>query len=361
MNVLYDYQIIQSQKYGGISRYYYELIKAIKRAGSAHTDIRCLFAINKYFGDELDNKFHKDIGKTKRGKISLNKLYFKILLSTKKYDVFHPTYYDPYYIGHVKGKVVITVHDMIPELFPEYYGTDFSENKDKAKVIHAADHIIAISESTKKDIMTLYPDIDSDKISVIYHGSSLKKTEITTTRESFPEKYILFVGNRWAYKNYSRFWQAVKPLLESDESLHLVCIGGGKFTDEENTYHGNCADRVMQMDASDEALVYAYSHAVCFVFPSLYEGFGIPTLEAFECECPVVLSNTSSMPEVGGDAVEYIDPYNVDDIRRGIQKVLTDSDLRKDMVERGKAQLSKFDWDDVAKKVIECYKTVTNS
>ena len=114
------------------------------------------------------------------------------------------------------------------------------------------------------------------------------------------------------------------------------------------------------MNVDDQTLSYAYSHALCFVFPSLYEGFGIPTLEAFACNCPVVLSNTSSMPEVGGDAAEYINPYDVNDMTQKIQNVLNDENLRVRMIEKGREQLKKFDWDEIAQQTIDCYKEVLN-
>ena len=114
----------------------------------------------------------------------------------------------------------------------------------------------------------------------------------------------------------------------------------------------------MQLNANDAVLAYAYSHAQCFVFPSIYEGFGIPTLEAFACNCPVVLSNSSSMPEVGGDAAVYFNPEKVDEIAKGIRSVLNDPQLRDQMKEKGKRQLEKFSWAKTARQTVACYRRV---
>ena len=226
--------------------------------------------------------------------------------------------------------------------------------------MHKADRIIAISKSTKKDILRLYPDIDEKKISVIYIGSNFKAGDTKERDERFPSRYVLFVGTRRIYKNYDSFFESMIPILEADRNLHLVCIGGGKFTEQELARQKKYEDRIHQMTVDDQTLCYAYSHALCFVFPSLYEGFGIPTLEAFACNCPVVLSNTSSMPEVGGNAVEYINPNDVNDMTQKIQNVLNDENLRVRMIEKGREQLKKFDWDEIAQQTIDCYKEVLN-
>lgn len=112
------------------------------------------------------------------------------------------------------------------------------------------------------------------------------------------------------------------------------------------------------MDIDDKTLSYAYSKAKCFVFPSLYEGFGIPTLEAFACGCPTILSSASSFPEVGGDAVVYVNPYDEDDIREKISAVINDEDLRKELTRKGYERLKLFDWDKTVRETLSCYEKV---
>ena len=356
MKVIYDYQIMIAQRYGGISRSYFELLQRFKTNNEIKPKLLCLFNDNAYFSQGKSHKLYSKI----RGRHRLNKIRTIMHLRMDNYDIFHPTYFDPYFLKYNKGKLVLTVYDMIHELMSDYFSDAATVIENKKLLMHKADRIIAISESTKKDILRLYPDIDEKKISVIYIGSNFNASDTKERDERFPSRYVLFVGTRRIYKNYDRFFESMIPILEDDRDLHLVCIGGGKFTEQELARQKKYEDRIHQMTVDDQTLCYAYSHALCFVFPSLYEGFGIPTLEAFACNCPVVLSNTSSMPEVGGNAVEYINPYDVNDMTQKIQNVLNDENLRVRMIEKGREQLKKFDWDEIAQQTIDCYKEVLN-
>lgn len=357
MKIYYDFQILSLQKYGGISRYYYELITHIEKLGLAEVKINCHNSRNKYFENYFNKKASVEGGKIKKlSDFAVNTLS-SFVEERKGYDIIAPTYFYAPFIKKGRAKIVLTVYDMIHELFPDCYPKTDPTAKLKKKMIHDADHIIAISESTKRDILKLYPDIPGDKISVIYIGSSfngVKKSEDI----KLPERYVLFVGNRGLYKNFNPFFDAMRGIFAENRDLKLVCMGGGKFSMQETAFLGQYRDRVIQMDVSDDKLAAAYAGAECFVFPSLYEGFGIPTLEAFECDCPVVLGNLSSMPEVGGDAVVYCDPYSVEDMREKIRNVVTDSALRESLKEKGRKQLEKFDWDDIAGQVVKCYEDV---
>ncbi|SDB68202.1 glycosyltransferase family 1 protein [Butyrivibrio sp. INlla16] len=355
MKVLYDYQVLLFQRYGGISRYYYEIYNRIRSMGE-DTSIHCLFNKNAYFESELNCHYKEEYSKIPF-KSLINKLYTINDVWRQKYDIIHPTYYDPYIIGKHKGKLVVTVHDMIHE---KYYGVDVDARtiKNKKKMIYAADQIIVVSENTKQDLLSYYPDIKEENIAVVYHGSSFKPHKFNKANEDFPSKYILFVGNRGEYKNYNRFFKAIEPILADMDDLYLVSIGGGLFNDEERIMHKSVKEKVIHMDADDMTLSYAYSNALCFVFPSLYEGFGIPVLEAFSCGCPVVLSNTSSLPEVGGNAVVYIDPYNIENIEHEVRNLIGDEEKMMKMVEKGKKQLKKFNWDLAAEQTLECYRRV---
>ena len=360
MKIFYDFQIMMAQRYGGISRYFIELNNAIREEKLADTYFNMPFNSNVYYSNYFGKRMLKyrltDFGDPF---YKFDKIYSKKEIKSGRYDIIHPTYYDPYIIDcDYKGKLIITVYDMIHEKFQRNFSANDDTIRKKRKLLYAADHLIAISESTKKDIIEMYPDISPEKISVVYLGSNMKEKNKTTVDLQIPHKYVLFVGNREIYKNYERFFGAVSNLFEKYIDLALLCIGGGKFTEREMKLHGKWNDRVYQMNASDDILSYAYSHAECFVFPSLYEGFGIPTLEAFACGCPVVLSNTSSMPEVGGDAAEYFDPYDIGDIQDKIEGVLQNKKKRKEMICRGNLQLQKFCWEDIARETVRCYEKV---
>lgn len=358
MKILYDYQILRAQRYGGISRYFYELTTRISKINSCKPEIKCIGNINYYFKKDKGDFAYIDRGIVLKGLNLINKIVILVKLKGD-YDVFHPTYYNPYMVGRKHGTMAITVYDMIHEIFPELLKDKTSENK--KKIVHETDHIIAISESTKRDILKYYDDIPQSKISVIYIGTDMKKCMDMQLKELFPDKYILFVGNREIYKNFDAFTCAIIPILKENAHLHVVCTGGGKFTQEELLLMEGYHTRFHQINCDDRMLSAAYTFAQAFVFPSKYEGFGIPTLEAFSCDCPVVLSNTSSMPEVGGDAALYFDPNSIPDMTEKIRMVLEDEALRQELIEKGQQQVqsSKFNWDVIAQQTYQCYKKIS--
>ncbi|MCL2380195.1 MAG: glycosyltransferase family 4 protein [Treponema sp.] len=375
MKVLYDHQIFELQNIGGISRYFAELL-----AHNSMAQLSLKYSDNVY----LQESVYKDYGilpKNHECKVFLpsikfkgkrrlckiytkmcNKIYNKKTLSLSvknlkksNYDIFHPTYYDTYFLKYLKHKpFVLTVYDMIHELFPYYYFNDVNNENtilNKQYLISQANTIISISESTKKDILRFFPDL-SEKIKVIYLGSSFQQLD----RRVKKERFILFTGLRTNYKNFDVFIQTVAPLLLKYD-LRLICTGP-PFNTTENALleELNICDRVISKFASDEELKDLYAKALVFVFPSLYEGFGIPVLEAFASGCPAILSNTSSLPEVGGDAALYFDPYSPDDMRNQIERVITSPSLRGEMAAKGKERLKMFSWKKCAEETMEVYK-----
>ena len=353
MKVYYDYQILTDQKYGGISRYFFELSSRLEPLG-IDTRIGCVRSINYYFRERF--RMHGKINNRFIGKFfgALNQI--NALLGMRKCDIIHPTYYRYYMLGKYSGKLVVTVYDMIHEKF---VGDKTTINR-KNKLIHAADHIIAISESTKKDVLELYPDISPEKISVIYLGNSMPELQ-EAGANPIGRKYVLFVGLRKWYKNFTRFAEAMIPILESHPELCVLCTGGGEFAGGELGAAEKLSSRFIQANLNDDDLRQAYANAECFVFPSQYEGFGIPVLESFACNCPLVCSNSSSLPEVAGDAAEYFDPLNTEEMSAKILKVIEDKDLREKLRSSGRERLKLFSWDKSAQEHLECYRHVLES
>lgn len=356
MKIYYDYQIFSLQKFGGISRYYCELIKHLNEQNNVFAKTKCFNSRNDYYKKWIGNIFidNKYISKVAN---VLNRAY--TFFVSNKYDIIHPTYYSPY-IFKLKKKIVITVYDMIHEKFSDISSADPKVIINKKEAIYKSDHIIAISENTKKDILSIYPDIPSDKISVIYIGSDFVKREIidSSIKNIFPKKYILYTGNRNYYKNFAFFFNSIKNLLIEDKELYLVCVGGNEFDEVEKEMFSDVSKKVVYIKPSDDIFIYAYSNALCFVFPTQYEGFGIPTLEAFACDCPAIISNVSSMPEVGGDAVLYIDPYDKDDIYQKVKTLIYDDSLRNELIKKGRLQLTKFSWEIISKQIVNCYSSI---
>ncbi|UEG50562.1 glycosyltransferase family 4 protein [Ferruginibacter lapsinanis] len=367
MKVLFDHQTFNYQKYGGISRYFAEVIDGLRQNKNLEVELPLVYSHNAHLAEKKMNPTKPYLEKNFKGNHRIQNLiskYHRIKVQKKLkkgVDIFHPTYYDTYYLNSLgKAKLVLTIYDMIHErkLFSEKINSNTVLSDNKKKLAQQASGIIAISESTKKDIIELY-GISEEKIHVIYLSSSLLPVNDYKPSISIPREYILFVGNRDHYKNFTFFLQAISPLLLANKNLYLICAGGGKFSEVEKLMINELQlnDQILQIGIDDKILSYLYQNAKCFVFPSLYEGFGIPTLEAFACGCPVVLSNSSSMPEVGGDAALYIDPNDRASIYSTVKRLIEDKSLQQSLKEKGFQQAKKFSW---GKCIEEHFKLYTN-
>lgn len=368
MRFLVDSQVYDFQTYGGISRYYTEIFSNIKENFPEDSiDFSLLATKNVYFNESnLINRkqeFYKFIFQNaKRVKISLDSKIVKknrenTIKKLKKgeFDVFIPTYYDPYFLEYLSGKpFVLSVYDMIHELFPQYFeNASFNERKRKKILIERADKIIAVSHNTKKDILRIYPDTDASKIEVIYHSNSLENAhEISSI---LPDNYILYVGNRLTYKNFGFFIKSIKSLLEKDRDIKILCAGGGNFSHEELSFFKdlNISDQIVHFNFNDNELSFFYKNAICFVFPSMYEGFGIPVLEAMSSSCPIVLGKHSSFKEVAGDAGVFFDINSQKDLLDKVSSLVYDKKLREKHIQLGLQQNSKFSWTSAAKQFRE--------
>lgn len=376
MRVLCDYQILVRQSTGGVSRYHYELLKNINiLKNDVLMETLCLFSRNyyfrKYFGRDPYNYSNK---KVRNIVLILNDLctFFKVLfigLFGKRYDIVHVTWYKPFYIKILKRimlnnkpKVVMTVHDLIHEMLSEKDPIMKRGAYDREKMLKISDEVIAISNNTKKDLLYYYPWVDERKISVVYHGFP-EETLGESKPKNMPNDFVFFVGQRSSYKNFSTFIRAMGILHKKIKKLYIVCAGGGAFTEKEQKIikEAGLVGLVSQKFMTDEELVYCYRHARCFVFPSLYEGFGMPILEAFYYDCPVVLSNASCFPEIAGDAGIYFDGMNVDDIAEKIEMVYKMNDVERTiLIKKGHDRLHNFSWNKAAKETVAIYKKAIN-
>lgn len=354
MKILYDSQIFSLQKFGGISRYIYELL-------SHKTDEYEAVLAGKYLENEYlkDTPYYKKLllRETKYKKYlinELNKRYSNKLIKNGEYDIFHATYYDTYFLHVNKKPFVIDAHDMIQELFPMNTMAQKAIRKRKSILMHKADAILAVSENTKNDVLKLYPDIDADKIHVCYRGSFWHKIDKVQKKKD----YILYTGQRSYYKNFKPFIIAVSPILQK-YNLHLICTGSPFTKDEKCLIQENHVDTLVSCRfATDNELQTLYSQAICFIYPSLYEGFGLPILEAWASGCPLALSNTSCFPEIASEAGFYFDPYNIDDMRNKIDTLITNKSLQNELIEKGFARLSLFQWKDKIKQTADIYKSL---
>ncbi len=379
MKVLYDYQALEGQKFGGISRYYYEVWNRAVEQELFDLEVAVKYSHSFYVQDakflpkdvihrhKVAEDFLGPLGgdftrraylKLERMRVDItkaNKLCARRYLKKQDYDIFHPTYFDQYFLKDLPNKpFVVTVYDMIHELFPEFNESDDFKTEDKKNVISAADRVIAISESTKQDLVKLigYPE---DQIDVIPLASSLNPE---FGEEQFKDlgDYIMFISQRFTYKNFRNFIEAVAPILKHND-LKVICVGGGRFSAEEQELFEaqTITEHMVQMSPDDRGVAELYSKAKMLVYPSKYEGFGIPLLEAFSCGCAVASSNSSSLPEVGGDAAVYFDPDSIEDMRSSINELLQNEELRKDHISKGLKRATQFSWDKTAKMHQQVY------
>ncbi len=372
MRILYDHQALGMQRRGGVSRYVIELVRNMASETGAKVKLALLRSNNEYV---LKNKSSNTLKSTSvfgkrsqlkeflRGNIYLmkahiffkdymNKIYSIFYLRTADFDIFHPTYYDPYFLPHIgKKPFVITIHDMIHEIFPEYFSKKDTTSTRKHLLAHQAKGIIAISQNTKDDVVRLL-GVHPDKITVVHHANFLVPKEEEPL--SVPARYILYVGGRGRYKNFSFFVESIAHILREEKDIHVLCIGGGEFAAQEVDLFNalSIREKILHTGANDKQLAYAYRHAECFVLSSLYEGFGIPILEAFAFGCPVLLSNASCFPEIAADAGCYFDPKDKDSIFAATQTILNDPSLRKDLIQKGYKRLENFS---SAKMIQETY------
>jgi glycosyltransferase involved in cell wall biosynthesis len=368
MKILVDPQIFKIQKYGGISRYYTEVLSRLKSNNEIIFPIH--YVSNIYFNRSNLPTFQQKalyflfyiLAKIRLTRLEYclnkNNIFLKDI-SDQKFDVFVATYYDSYFIDLIHSKpFVLTVYDMIHELFPQFFSSDNFVIKNKKFLMEKAARIIAVSENTKKDILKIYPDIDSSKIDVVYHGCSLNTKKLKNIK--LPGKYILFVGNRASYKNFTFLLYTIADILRNDNNLFLICAGAGKFNSAEIELISNLKlkSKVLQKNFKESELGVFYQKALFFVFPSIYEGFGLPILESMTFGCPVVLGNLSVFKEVAGDAGIYFDINNSQDFKNKINLLLDNPGFRKEYSLRGLQQVKKYSWEKAAFECLNVYKKV---
>ena len=385
MKILYDSQAFDMQRHGGVSRCFVELYKHLPQ------DAKTRFSVI-----ETDNVYLNEIGFPKSGttydkffckkdsfiKKVIYKLYYNgkyrqyrrwnhmpqlntyesiKQISSGDYDIFHPTFFSPYYLPILPKKpLVITVHDMITELFPNYYPATDNQVVWKKLVLPKADHIVAVSECTKRDLQRLF-DIPEEKITVIYHGTDTAPYTPSATPPVEGE-YILYVGDRWLYKNFGRLAKSMVPILKNHKDLHVVCTGS-PFNDDEIRMlkdYGVYERFIQKFITSNQEFMDIYHNAVAFVYPSEYEGFGIPILEAYKADCPVMLNNASCFPEIAGDAAIY---FNMNDKENNFEEQFEtlyhlNNNEKEELLAKQRKQLKKYTWTDSAQQLAEVYRNV---
>lgn len=285
------------------------------------------------------------------------RLPLELFLGEKPDVFFSPSHYAPRFSP---VPTAISIMDLSYIHYPELF-----RKKDLYQLVNwtkysarAASRIFTISLASKNDIIKVY-SVPYTRVVVTYPG--IKPAKIMQNESNSFGKYILFVGTLQPRKNIVRLIEAVSK-LPSD--LNLVIAGKKGWLFEEilgAPKKFGVEERVKFLDfVKDEDMPSLYKNAVCFCLPSLYEGFGLPVLEAMKYGCPVVLSNVSSLLEAGGDAAIYVDPESIDSIVKGLKRILDDENLRKEMSKKGFARVKNFSWEKTAKETVKALEEIAN-
>lgn len=362
MKVGFDHHIFCIQRYGGVSRYFFELACRLPDHGVSEVSVVAPLHINGYLtSSDTSRKFTrgKYVASKFRGLPQViglaNQIAAPVAWRGTSPDVVHETYFSTKPFGRARRRVV-TVYDMIHELFmPEAKAAIAA----KRAAVDRADHVICISENTRQDLVRLH-GIDPTRTSVVHLGCSLTADAITTQVENDGRRpSLLYVGHRGGYKNFAALLQAFASSATL-RAFDLIAFGGyPPQRDEENEIRRlGVVDRVRFESGSDRELAARYRAATAFVYPSRYEGFGISPLEAMSFGCPVVCSNSGAIVEVVGGAGVYFDPDNIDEMRLALERVVTTEELRMDLRTRGYQRIGMFSWDRCAAETAQVYRKI---
>ncbi len=294
------------------------------------------------------------------------RLPFPVEFFTGDVDLYHATDFvlPP---TRAKTRTVLTVHDLSFLRVPETASPGLRRYLENVvpRSVQRAHYVLADSEATKHDLIRYY-QTDAEKIEVLYSGVDNRfrpitdTLEITRVRQQYhiPDRpYVLSVGTVQPRKNYPALIEAVSRLNHSE--ICIVIVGGKGWLDDpifEAIHRLRMQDRVIFAGfAADDDLPALYSGSLCMALPSLYEGFGLPVLEAMACGVPVITSNLSSLPEVAGEAGILVTPTNLDEITNALDRIITDTALRETMIMKGLQQAQKFSWETGAQQLLRVY------
>lgn len=360
MKIAFDHQIFAIQAYGGISRYFVKLAQELQMLRQ-EVCVVAPWHRNNHLTElpselVLGTKWKRFPPRSARMALWLNSVFAARAIRQEHPDVLHETYYFGSSRPRRDVKTVITVYDMIHEKFPTAFRANDPTSKAKLNAVRRADHVICISENTKHDLCE-FTDIPDSKISVIHLGfEKISEDSNAVTQASRP--FLLYVGHRDHYKNFDSTLQALARHPRITETFDLVAFGGNEFSREELRRIDALKLRegaVRNVQGDDDLLGLLYRTATAFVYPSLYEGFGLPPLEAMAHDCPVAASSSSSIPEVVGDAGLMFDPTDIDAQGHALEQILFDTGLRENLIRAGRKRLLQFSWKRCAEQTLQVY------
>jgi glycosyltransferase involved in cell wall biosynthesis len=364
VRILYDGKIFQLQVAGGVNRYFANVIAGLPPDFSP--------VLIADWVQDVNYPSHRNLKIYQLGKMRLPNLSYRLSVYTaqaedalrtralaQRADVCHPTYYSRLTDVKVSCPTVITVWDMIDEIFSRDIDPTGRNAEQKRRAITSAQHVICISESTKKDLLETYP-ISESIVSVTHLASSIDARQSHGAEPTPARPYYVYVGSRATYKNFDRVLRAFARAIQAQPDLAL-CVVGTVFDEREQGLIDDLK-LVPHLEhfghPSDSHLAKLYRCSLALVYPSLYEGFGIPPLEAMACGTVAIVSNVSSLPEVVGDAGILFDPRSEDELAQILVSLPDDETRRAKLIERGAARVQKFSWQKTVEQTVEIYKSL---
>ena len=343
---------------GGVKQYIEAMCRALIRAVPETDELHILHNLDAPLFEGLGPNVYEALLKSKKNLICDFIEGPKALRSIAPDAVWYPKYVIPF---DVPGRSICTVHDMayyMPNLGAYTFGDTLYMRTMIRNSLRRADAVVSVSEHTRRDILELLP-VNPEKVHVIHEAADeryrpLGETEIAAFRLRYdlPERFILFTGGLSPRKNLLRLFDAYTSLAHKIDHTLVITGGKGWRNKEVLSRLEGRKDIVRLGFVPDEEMPLLYNAADLFVYPSLYEGFGLPIIEAGKCGTPVVCARGSSLDEVGGDGVLFVDGKCTQSIADGIRRVLTDDGLRKKMIRRGRENANRFSWDTAAKALL---------
>ena len=363
MKLLIDPQVFWWQKTGGVSRYFFEVISKAEKISEVEVSFPVFAHENQYIKNLCNPKAGKLLNRlygqrfrgvtTVRNFLIPNRKYANKEIARNEHDVLAPTFFEPYFLNENKKPIVLTIHDMTHELFPQFFKKNDPVAEWKRQLAFSAEKIIAISENTKRDILDIYGDDFDEKTSVVYNGNDFHNVKPEHV-QGLPDNYFLYVGARVGYKNFNWLINEISDIIK-ESNCSLLCIGGGAFSNsEKKLFHKLGVEmNIKQMSCSDSQLAGLYERSSALIYPSLYEGFGMPVLEAMSHKCPVILSKSSSFPEVAGKYGHY---FESDSDLHDLVKTFAMKSREDQFLEDAKSWSKNFNWDQSVQSIINIYR-----
>ncbi|MGC6582159.1 MAG: glycosyltransferase family 4 protein [Akkermansiaceae bacterium] len=369
MKVSFDSLVFTTQRFGGVSRYIASLAYALRELGH-EVDILGKYHVNEYLAGSFRGlanhltKIQKFPPKTRRLLHLLNDACGSWRACKNEPDIYHESFHHTRSLVASSVPHVVTIHDMIYEVLAYDFPGHERSTEIKRKSVARADHVICISEQTKSDLVEHF-GVSEDKISVVYHGCEwLSQSDEKALRKDMPVRlihkpYILYVGARNGYKNFGTLLKAFAN-GRFYNSLDLHCFGGGPFNlDEQAEVRslGIPEKALKQSSGSDLELAKLYRNASAFIYPSTYEGFGMPPLEAMSMGCPVVASSQAPMPEIIGNAALFFGCMDYKELSSQLKRILEPSEAER-LKSLGKTQVAKYSWKKCAEETVKVYEAL---